>query len=55
MLKRRGADITIDKTMWPNTSYSDMHHRLMDKKESKGGQHTIAVDAKSRYIYAYIP
>ena len=32
-----------------------MHRRLLGKKANKGGQHTIAVDSKSQYIYAWIP
>ena len=55
ILKRGGTDITIDKTTWMSVSYSDMHHRHTGKKEYKGQDCTIAVDAKSRYIHAYTP
>jgi hypothetical protein len=54
-MERGGLDITIDETTWPNASYADMNGRLRGKKSSKGGQHTIAVDAKTRYLYAWTP
>ena len=48
-------DISVDKTTWPNASYADMQGMLRGKKDLKGGQHTIAVDARSRYMYAWTP
>ena len=48
-------DISVEKITWLNASYADMQGRLMEKKESKGWQHTIAVDAKRRYMYAWTP
>ena len=50
-----GKDVTIDKTMWENMLYVEVQHRLMGKKVSKGGQHTMCCDARSRYIYLYMP
>ena len=48
-------EIYVDETTWLNASYVDMQGRLRGKKESKGGKHTIVVDARSRYMYAWIP
>ena len=48
-------EIYVDETTWSNASYADMQGWLRGKKESKGGQHTIAVDARSRHMYAWTP
>ena len=50
-----GKDATIEETTWANVSYAEVQHRLMGKKVSKGGQHTICCDARRRYIYLYMP
>jgi hypothetical protein len=47
--------LTINETTWAIVGYSDIQGRMRGKKVSKGGQHTLAVDALSRYIYAYTP
>ena len=54
-IKKGGSDITIDETTWANASYADVQQKLRGKKVSKGGQHTLCLDAQSRYIYAYTP
>ena len=54
-IEKGGLDITVDETTWANASYADMHGRLRGKKVSKGGQHTLCLDARSRYIYGYTP
>ena len=55
LLSRGGLDISVDKTTWPNALYAVMQGRLRGKKESKGGQHIIALDARSRYMYVWTP
>ena len=50
LLSKVGLDISVNKTTWQNASYADMKGRLRGKKESECGQHTIAVDARSRYM-----
>ena len=55
LLGRSGLDISVDKTTWSNALYADMQGRLRGKKESKGGQHTIVVDARSWYMYDWTP
>ena len=52
-LERGDLDVSIDKTTWPNGSYAGMHHRLRGKKHLKGGQHTIVVDSRDGWIYAW--
>jgi len=52
-LKKGGTGITINKTTWPSACYGLVHSRLMKKKTSKGGQHTLAVEAERRYIVGY--
>ena len=54
-MEKGGLACTIDETSWPNGSYSDMNRCLKGKRINKGGQHTIAVDAKSRYMYPWTP
>ena len=54
--KKDDTDITIDETTWPSACFGPVHHRLMKKKASKGGQYnTLAVEAERRYIIAYTP
>jgi hypothetical protein len=35
--ERGGLDLTMDKTIWPNSSYADAQGRLNGKKTDKGG------------------
>lgn len=53
LLEVAGLDTTVDETTWGNASYADVQHRLKNKPYSKGGQHTLLVDSRSRYIYGY--
>jgi len=54
-IKKGRMDITIDKTTWPSACYGPVHNRPMKKKESKGGQHTLAVEAERRHMIIYTP
>ena len=54
-MEKGGLNVTINETSWPNGLYSDMNRRLKGKKINKGGQHTIAVDAIKRHMYAWTP
>ena len=54
-IQRGGLDLAINETTWANGLYADIQHRLRGKKVNKGGQHTMAVDAQSCYIYGYTP
>ena len=49
-----GKDTTADETTWPNSSYADVHSRFTTKKTNKGGQHVMLLDARRRYVYAYM-
>ena len=50
-----GLDVSDDKTTWANSSYADVHSRLMGKKTDKGGQHVLLIDSRRRYLYAWTP
>ena len=55
-IESAGLDVTIDETTWANSSYADVHSRIRNKPgASKGGQHTVVLDSKRRFIYAYTP
>ena len=53
--KEGGLDLAIDETTWANAGYANIQGRMRGKKVSKGSQHTLAVDALSRYVYVYTP
>ena len=50
-----GLDVTCDETTWANSSYADVHSRLLGKKTDKGGQHVLLLDSVRRYVYAWTP
>ena len=55
ILLRGGLDVTCDETTWANSSYADVHSRLLGKKTDKGGQHVLLLDSVRRYLYAWTP
>jgi len=55
IIEKGGLDLTMDETMWPNSSYADVHGRLSGKKTDKGGQHVLLLDARRQYMYAWSP
>ena len=54
-IQRGGLDLAINEITWANGLYADIQHRLRGKKVNKGGQHTMTVDAQSRYVYRCTP
>ena len=54
-IETAGKDVTNNKTTWVNVTYAEVQYWLVGKKVSKGGQHTMCCDARSRYIYLYMP
>jgi hypothetical protein len=54
-IERAGLDLTFDESTWANASCADMQGRQKGKKVSKGGQYTLCIDARSRYMYGYTP
>jgi hypothetical protein len=55
LIDKGGLDLTMDETIWPNSSYADIQGCLQGKKTDKGGQHVLLLDSKSRYIHAWTP
>ena len=55
IVKWDGLDVMLDATTWSDSSYADVHSRLMGKKTDKGGQHVLLLDAWRRYMYAWTP
>ncbi len=55
LIDKGDLDLTMDKTKWPNSSYTDIQGRLQGKKIDKGGQHMLLLDSIRRYIYAWTP
>ncbi len=47
-----GLDLTMDKMIWPTSSYADMHTQLQGKKTDNGGQHVLLLDSQHSYVYA---
>ena len=55
LVELTGLDNTIDKSTWVNASFiADVRGMFKGKKVSKGGQHTLLLDAHSQYIYTYM-
>ena len=54
-IKKGRADITINETTWPSACFGPVYNRLRNKMASKGGQHTLAVEAERLNIIAYTP
>ncbi len=55
LIDKGGLELTLDETIWPNSSYADIQGRLQGKKTTKGGQHVLLLDSKRRYMYAWTP
>ena len=51
-MERDWLDVLTNETIWTTSLYVDTHGRLKGKNVNKDGQHTLAVDAKTRYVYA---
>jgi hypothetical protein len=51
-MERGGLDVTIDERTWQKSLYLVMYNRMKGKKTNKGGQHKIAVEVQSWYMYA---
>jgi hypothetical protein len=46
LIDEGGFDLTINQTIWPNSSYADIQGCLQGKKTDKGGQHVLLLDSK---------
>ncbi len=56
LVETAGHDLTVDETTWANGGYTDIHGRIIGKPcVTKGGQHTIIVDLRHRFVYTYTP
>ncbi len=55
LIERGRLDLTMDETIWPNSSYAHVHSRLNGEKTYKGGQHMLLLDSQRWYLYAWTP